>query len=209
MVRAASQPTSRCKRAQQSPADPEPAPCNTIPRRNLTGKNGSPSTRRNACSKSDPSVTKRLPKTISIKGQTFPVVGIEASRPPRPQSGNAAASKFAGAFTGCLVATDTTTLELAKVRIGWNIERHISAPHGWRRPARGNQRTRRPVPRRLHALQQHAPELRGPVQVAGARESTIRVVHHINAFRASMRACGVGSISRSDILCHRAVRSMQ
>jgi len=50
LVRAASQPTSSCKRAQQSPADPEPPPCNTIPRRNLTGKNGSPSTRRNACS---------------------------------------------------------------------------------------------------------------------------------------------------------------
>src|SRR5208283_255287 len=30
LVRAASQPTSRCHRAQQSPADPQPPPCNTM-----------------------------------------------------------------------------------------------------------------------------------------------------------------------------------
>jgi len=30
LVRAASQPTSRCNRAQQSPADPQPPPCNTM-----------------------------------------------------------------------------------------------------------------------------------------------------------------------------------
>jgi len=54
-----------------------------------------------------------LPQTITTEGRTFPVVAVEATRNVRPQMGNPAITKYAGALTGCLASVDRTTLELA------------------------------------------------------------------------------------------------
>src|SRR5271166_695988 len=75
LVRAASQPTSRCNRAQQSPADPQLPPCNTMLSEHRDLGAAELATQRNGPRSQTKSI--RDTATLVIDGRAFLVAGIE------------------------------------------------------------------------------------------------------------------------------------
>ena len=101
LVRAASQPTSRCNRAQQSPADPEPPPRNTMLSEHRDLGAAEPATRWNgprSQTKSRQITRDNVPSSVLFLSERVARVGGAS-----PSTGHAGHHGPLGAVAGCAI----------------------------------------------------------------------------------------------------------